>query len=447
MELYKNPLTLVRALGIKRGDIVSLVGGGGKTTTMYHVADELVKSGLKVIVTTTTHIFPPDESYPCLLTRDINELKEALKENSLIVLADRIGKVKLEGIDPLWVKDLIKIADVILIEADGSRNLPFKAPDDHEPVVPPSSTIVIPVVGTDAVNKPLTEEWVHRPHKVSEITGMRSGELITPVIIAKALLHPMGGMKGVPEGADFIPLINKADSRDEQNIAMEISRCLWDGGVKKTIITSHRRDETFIKPCYRDKYVSAVILAAGGSSRMGRPKQELKIGDKTLADIVIENIHNSIADEIILVTQPGLPLIDESMYPEIKKVVNMEWETGQSSSMKAGLEVVDPESDAAMFFMADQPMVNTDIINNLILNFFENDKPVIAPRYNGKNGSPVLFNRGLFDELKTVEGDKGGRDLLKSHPVESVDIDSPLAGMDADTPEEYERLKEMINLQ
>ncbi|MGD9160241.1 MAG: selenium cofactor biosynthesis protein YqeC [Desulfobacteraceae bacterium] len=446
MKSYNNPLSLARAIGIKAGDIVSLVGGGGKTTTMFYLADELVKSGLKVIITTSTHIFPPDEGYTLLLTNDITEVEEAMKVNDLIVLADHHGKVKLEGIDPLWVKDLIKIADVILIEADGSRNLPFKAPEEHEPVISPASTIIIPLVGADAPYKPLSEDTAHRPHKIAEITGLKPGEIITPEVIAKTLLHPKGGMKDVPETARFIPLVNKADNREKVNIGLDISRHLFKGGVKKTVITSHRREKIFIKPCIPDGFVSAVILAAGGSSRMGRPKQELEIGGKTLANIVIKNVLASVADEIILVTQPGLPLVDKDIYPDIKRVVNENWKTGQSSSMKAGLEAADHESNAAMFFMADQPMVNAGIINRLIMTFYESDKPIVAPLYNGEKGSPVLFKRDLFGELKEIEGDKGGRDLLKKYPVEYVDIDLPLAGMDVDTPEEFSRLKEMISV-
>ena len=155
MNSYNNPLLLARALGIKSGDIVSLVGGGGKTTTMYHLADELVKRGLKVILTTTTHIFPPDDQSLLLLTGNINEVSTALEDKDLIVLAKSREKEKLKGIDPIWIKDLIKFSDVILVEADGSRNKPFKAPDDHEPAVPPSSTMVLPLVGTDATARSL----------------------------------------------------------------------------------------------------------------------------------------------------------------------------------------------------------------------------------------------------------------------------------------------------
>ena len=92
-------------------------------------------------------------------------------------------------------------------------------------------------------------------------------------------------------------------------------------------------------------------------------------------------------------------------------------------------------------------MVDAGIINSLIMTFYESGKPIVAPLYNGKKGSPVLFKGELFGELKEIEGDKGGRDLLKKHPVEYVDIDLPLAGMDVDTPEEYNKLKDMIGIQ
>ena len=435
-------LTLSGIIGVKQGDIVSLIGGGGKTSSMYLLAEELYMAGMSVIVTTTTHIFPPEKE-PLLLSEDVREIEETLKRKRLLVLASGYEKVKLKGIDPQLAGELIKFADVVIIEADGARNLPFKAPKENEPVIPPSSTIVLPVVGVDAVYKPLTEEWVHRPDKIAGITGLLQGETITPDIIAKTLLHPMGGMKGVPDGTAFIPLINKADTQKEIDIAKEISYCLFKHGIKKTIITSHK-NKVYIKPFFSKGFVSAVILAAGGSCRMGRPKQELEIGGKTLVQRVIKNVSDSIVDEVVLVTQPDLPLMDEGLLPGFKRVVNRDWQTGQSSSMKAGLEAIDPKSDAVIFFMADQPMVDECIINNLIMTFYEGDKPIVAPLYSGRKGSPVLFNRTLFSELKRIEGDKGGRDLLKNYPVTYVDIDSPLAGMDADTPEEFSRLKEMI---
>ena len=83
MKSYTNHLTLARAIGVKAGDIISFTGGGGKTSSMYHLAGELHRSGMSVIITTTTHIFPPEKE-PLLLSGDIKEIEEALKREGLI---------------------------------------------------------------------------------------------------------------------------------------------------------------------------------------------------------------------------------------------------------------------------------------------------------------------------------------------------------------------------
>jgi len=444
MNNDQSPLALSRAVGINKSDVVSLVGGGGKTTTMYFIANELASQGRSVIITTTTHIIPPDFSYNMVLTQDIHKVEKALKTDKLIVLADSFEKDKLKGIDPAWVKELKKVADNIIIEADGARNKPFKAPGEHEPVIPSVSDVVLSLTGMDAVYKPLSPEWSHRTDRISELTDIKSGETVTPEIIANTILHPAGGMKGVPENASFIPILNKADTSKEMDIARDISKHLFKGGIKKAIITSHRKNPAYIKPVVPDGYVSAIILAAGASRRMGKPKLELKIDGINLLERTIKNAVLSIVDEIILVTKPGNLPVDINKYSGVRVVENENWETGQSSSMKAGLKGISPDSNGALFLMADQPMVNTGIINELVINFLETEKPITAPLYSDKKGAPVLFNKSLFQELLVVEGDKGGRDLLDKYPVNYVEINSSLAPFDVDTPEDYRKLKELI---
>lgn len=446
MKTDQSPISLSRVTGIKKGDVVSLVGGGGKTATMYLLAHELAGQGRRVIVTTTTNIMPPDPPLNCLISNATRDVEKALQAEDIIVLADSLDpdNGKLTGIDPLWIKELIKISDNIIIEADGSRNLPFKAPEDHEPVIPLLSTVILPVAGIEAVHKPLTPDWFHRANKITELTGIKQGEIVTPEIIAKTIVHPLGGMKGVPEKACFIPLFNKADTLKEIEIAREVSKHLFNRGINKTIVTSHKKSPVYIKPLIPDGFVSAVILAAGDSRRMGKPKLELEIDGLNLVERTIKNVVSSIVDEIILVTKPGYLPVDVSKYPHIKVVENEKWETGQSSSMKAGLSEITTGSDGALFLMADQPMVFTSIINALIISFLETEKSITAPLYNKRRGAPVLFSKPMFKELLTIEGDKGGRGLLDRHPVNYVDIDSSGASIDVDTPEDYLKLKELI---
>lgn len=437
-------LFLSKAVGISLGDVVSLVGGGGKTSAMFLLAKELSAYGLRVIITTTTHIFPPETPFITVFETEIKRIKKELDKNRLIVLADRYEGDRLKGIDPSSVKELREITDVILVEADGANRRSFKAPLDHEPVIPPSSTIVLPVAGLDIVGKTLSSENCHRPKRIGEIMNINIGDIITYHIVARTILHRRGGMKDVPGKARIVPILNKADSPDEITIAQKIVKELTKGGIKRSVITSLKFDPPFITPGGENCNITAVIMAAGASTRMGKPKLDLKIKDRSLIQIILDSTTASLVDEIILVTRPGFELVKESLYPNLKIVENELWKTGQSSSMKKGLEHVKSGMDAVIFLMADQPFVSTEIINELLLRYYNTGSCLVAPLYKGKRGSPVVFDRSLFQELFAIEGDKGGKELLDNFPVEYVEFNSSLPGMDIDTPEDYERIKDLV---
>jgi molybdenum cofactor cytidylyltransferase len=437
-------LSLSKAIGISGGDVVSLVGGGGKSTIMFLLAKELAAKGLRIIITTTTHIFPHEAPFKTIFKTGIQDIKDEININRLIVLAEGYEGEKLKGIDPSKVEELKKIAEVILVEADGANRRPFKAPLDHEPVIPHSSTIVSPVVGLDVVGKILSSENCHRPERIAELMNINIGDIITTDIVAKTILHPKGGVKDVPAKSRVVPILNKADSPGKKNIAGKIVKDLTRRGIKRAIITSLKSEPLFIKPGGENCNVMAVILAAGASSRMGRSKLDLKIKDRTLIQMVLDSTASSLVDGIIMVTRPGFIPVNESLYPQFKIVENEKWETGQSSSMRKGLENIKPGMDAVIFLMADQPFVNTDIINELLLRYYDTGSALVAPVYKGERGSPVIFDRSLFQELLAIEGDKGGRELLDRFPVEYVEFDSSLPGMDIDAPEDYEKLKDFV---
>ncbi len=98
---------------------------------------------------------------------------------------------------------------VVLIEADGARMRPFKAPAEHEPVIPFETTVVVPVVGADIFGKPLDDAHVHRASLAAELAQVPVGAMVTPLVAAFALMHPRGGLKNIPPGAHVVPLINK----------------------------------------------------------------------------------------------------------------------------------------------------------------------------------------------------------------------------------------------
>jgi probable selenium-dependent hydroxylase accessory protein YqeC len=221
MSLHTNS-TLKGAFGIGSKEVISLVGAGGKTTLMFALARELEEGRGTVITTSTTKMFPPSSSEVAhiLISRDQDEIIDYILQNgaalSHITLASgRSGAAgKLLGIEPGLVAELIVLDPVlsIIVEADGAARRPLKAPNPaHEPVIPLSSSLVIPVVGIEALGLALTEEHVFRYGFAAHITGIAPGEMISAEVIANLILHPSGLTRGSPPRARIVPFINKVD--------------------------------------------------------------------------------------------------------------------------------------------------------------------------------------------------------------------------------------------
>ena len=170
-------------LHVTRG-VTALIGGGGKTTLLYTLAEELRRCGT-VIVTTSTHIQRP-EQYPVLLEGDEKDVAAALSENGVVCVAGRSPEGKLSA-PALSFGVLSELADFVLVEADGSKRLPLKAHASHEPVIPACAGQTIYVVGADGFGRPITEVC-HRPERYAAICGAALGDIVTPALAAKVLL-------------------------------------------------------------------------------------------------------------------------------------------------------------------------------------------------------------------------------------------------------------------
>ena len=214
------------------GALVSIVGAGGKTTVLFELGEHLASHGPDILLTTTTKIFDP-RAEPgrrfdqVLLEADLAEPFEKPRETPsflehgaspdrrglLIVLASREvpGTGKLQGIHPSWMAGLSRDWVYILVEADGAHHRSIKAPGDHEPVVPPSTGVVIGVVGLDCLGRPMDGATVHRPERFEVVTGCPMGAPIRPAHIASLARAPEGLFKGAPPGSRRILLLNKAD--------------------------------------------------------------------------------------------------------------------------------------------------------------------------------------------------------------------------------------------
>ncbi len=462
-------MRLMEALQIRKGEIVSFVGAGGKTTAMYRLGRELADQGWRVVTTTTTMIRPPSlEQTDALIVesdpgRALRLTREALVHNSLITLAAQrlVADNKLKGIQADLVAALAELADAVIVEADGARGLSLKAPAAHEPVLPSETTLLVPVVGIDAVGCRLSEETVHRPDLVASLTGQTRGQLISAVTLARLLVHPQGGLKGAPPSARVAPLINKVHDEPTLAAAREVARAVKGHAALDRVLIGAVAAGAPIVECWRR--VSAIVLAAGTSQRFGRPKQLLAVGGTTMIEHVLRTVRETSVDDVVVVLGHLAAQMAKYVPKWCRIVRNKDWDTGISSSIRVGIQAIERRvapstgrssappnqwrgtAQAALFVLADQPRIKSGDLEAILQAYYGTTKPIVIPVYQGQRGNPVLFDHRLFPELKRLRGDVGGRDVVARFPDQVLAVEVPSWGIfsDIDTPADYERfLKE-----
>lgn len=199
-----------------KNQTVSIIGGGGKSTLLKRLAEELTKEKIRVILTSTTK-FQPFPKIGMVLQDDlgdyISETESILNKKNIVLVAKEFYRErnKLVGVDKQTVIELMKISDTVLIEADGSRQRCLKTHHEYEPVIPSISHHVIIICGADVVGATLDEKNVHRAELFSQKWELPFGTRLTPEIIARELLSPFSYLKNVPLYANVSILINKAD--------------------------------------------------------------------------------------------------------------------------------------------------------------------------------------------------------------------------------------------
>ena len=222
----------LQCLGVRRGDLVAVVGAGGKTTLCYRMAEDARSAGLRVLVTTTTHMgtLPEATTGPLFVDAEGDEtaaVQSALaREGRATLLGRRLREDKLEGIAPERVEALRSSADLVVVEADGARGRSLKVPAAHEPVLPRSTTLLVVVAALDVLGEPLTEERIHRLDLVVAATGTAVGEAVDEDTIVSCLRYARGYMSRLPHGARAAVFLNKVEGADRKASAARIARRL-----------------------------------------------------------------------------------------------------------------------------------------------------------------------------------------------------------------------------
>lgn len=187
--------------------------------------------------------------------------------------------------------------------------------------------------------------------------------------------------------------------------------------------------------------VAGVILAAGDSKRFPGPKQLLEWQGKALVWHAVRAALEGGLIPVIVVTGASGDEVRKTLAGEaVEFVDNPDWASGQSSSIKVGLQAVHERAEAVVMLLADMPRVNAVLVRKLVEAYQENDATIVAPRVGERRGNPVLFTKAAFPDLLALEGDRGGRKLISSLPTVWVEWDDSVLE-DIDTPADYDRLE------
>jgi molybdenum cofactor cytidylyltransferase len=186
-----------------------------------------------------------------------------------------------------------------------------------------------------------------------------------------------------------------------------------------------------------------ILLAAGGSSRMKKPKQLLRWGDSSLLQVACKTALQTECRPVIVVLGCEAEACGQEIADlPVTVVVNPEWQKGMGSSIAVGvsaLESAAPETSGALFLLVDQPTVTPDLLNSLVKAWSPPKLPIAATSYGGSGGVPAIFAKTLFSELKALDPERGARALIAREISRTNLLDSGEALIDLDTPEIYEQ--------
>lgn len=227
----------------KNPAVISLVGGGGKTTTMFALAEHYCRLGKRVLVTTTTHIGKPDRYY----ASDKKEVFQLWKQGHYAVVGQKEKKSglpdKLKSLPEPELEMYMELADMVLIEADGAKCLPCKIPNQTEPVIPAACDLVIGVMGMSAWNQPVKTHCFRWEQVSSDLTErFADNDRITTELMAEILSSPNGTRKGA-ETRNYHVILNQCDTPERIRAAEEIREKLSQRGIRQVSLTCYKEKQ------------------------------------------------------------------------------------------------------------------------------------------------------------------------------------------------------------
>jgi molybdenum cofactor cytidylyltransferase len=435
-------MDLIKRFRIAGNAKIALVGSGGKTTLMFLLAGEFPS---RVILTTTTHLAldqlsAADTRMTVQGPADIPGPGAEIPGRVILFTGPEVEPNRVCGPDPESLAAIHRLAESwdcpLIIEADGARRLPIKAPAPHEPPIPAFVDLVFTVIGLSGLGKPLTEKWVYRPEIFSKLVSLPLGGEIESQHLVEYLVSAQGGLKNIPSGARKILLVNQIDAFPNwKAFHSQLDPML---AAYHIVAFAVLEDEMLLEVHHR---TAGILLAGGGSTRFGQPKQLLDWEGQPLVRHVAGIAREGGLNPLLVVTGSNAEEVVKAVEGLALEIVhNPEWEKGQSASVRAGVIALPDTIGAAVFLLVDQPLIAVDLIRLLRMKHAKSGADIVCPEIEGHPGNPVLFDRDLFEELVRLQGDRGGKSLFDRFPPQFIGWEDARSQLDIDSPEEYRAL-------
>jgi len=452
-------INLSKALRLSKTPRVAFVGSGGKTSALSTLAQELSKP---LVVSTTTHLGIWQTGFAdqhIILCEDIDwEIIEENLSSGIILITQKPDGDRLSGLSVAQINKVFDICEShhlpLLLECDGSRQLPLKAPGSNEPPIPEFVETVVVVAGLAGLGKSLDKYTVYNPEIFSRLGNLPIGEVISVGAIENVISHKQGGLKNIPNNAKRILLLNQADTPSLQNQAGKIAKKL-QSNFSSVIVAELGRNK--IHTIF--EHTAAIILAAGSSSRYGQTKQLLDYHGVPFINAVTSSAINAGLYPIVVITGADAIAVNEALMEfstKIKIIFNPNWQNGQSTSIRAGIDALDnlkyfeSQGDdldliseypgSVIFLLSDQPQVSPAVLRCLAEEHSHTLSAIIAPLVDSQRANPVLFDRQTFPDLRNLEGDIGGRGIFSKYSPVYIEWNDISLTQDVDRPNDYERL-------
>lgn len=410
---------MIKEFNIKKNDIISITGAGGKTSLLFSLALDLSKYG-KVLVTTTTKIFVPlKEQYNHLC---LGNISLPISENSITVFGEKIENEKIWSASLDKIENISQYFDYILIEADGTMGKPLKGWKENEPQIPSFSTKTIAVIDVSILGMPIDDINVHRLDLFNRQFNSSCSNVITLDILT-GYIYSNNLFKN-SSGENYL-FFNKIESLCSFKKFFTVANAL----KFKNIIWGSIKENNF----YTYKEIIPIVMASGFSRRLGTDKLStilpngLTVLENTLLSIDTVPFNKKVIVGKNLFTKE-VAKRNSYLYLE-----NNNSHLGQSESIKLAINNI--QTDGYMFIPGDMPFLNEDTLFELIYNF-EKSNEIVVPTVKNELFAPLIFPKKFRPNFLELSGDSGGKKLLKNNSFVSVNFNNPQIFLDIDTPED-----------